>query len=346
MNNEMLKVLLVDDEENIRNLVRACIDWNEIGYEISCEASSGLEALDVLEEFHPDIIITDIRMPFMDGLEFAAIAVERYPYVKIIVLTAYEEFEYAKKGIKIGIADFLLKPVKRADLRNSLIDLKKKIELERISKDEINEIGFYIKAGIFDKAVVVIDRILNDSIAARKNNNEQLRVLAVNIVTVVLNSITELGLSYEGIFESKSLSYSQVLKIDTIPEMKEYLDGLVSNAVNLIKSARTKKSNKILNDIITFIDANISDPGLSLASLAKTFYLNSSYLCRVFKQETGQTFVEYLTRVRIEMGISLVKETDLRAYEIGDKVGIPDPNYFGKCFKKYTGMSVNDFKKI
>ena len=130
MSDQLLRVMLVDDEENERNLLRICINWNEIGMEIAGEASSAREALDSLEEINPDIIITDIRMPFMDGLEFSKIVVETYPYIKVMVLTAHEEFEYAKEGIKVGVADFLLKPIKRVEIKNALVNLKNKIESE------------------------------------------------------------------------------------------------------------------------------------------------------------------------------------------------------------------------
>jgi two-component system response regulator YesN len=531
MRDCVLKVLLVDDEENVRNLLKTCMNWEEIGLSVAGEASSGREALDILGEINPDIIITDIRMPSMDGLEFARIAAESCPQAKIIILTAYEEFEYAKKSIKIGIADFLLKPVKRADLRNALLALSRKIQDEKVGKeeyarlkerlaenfpylkerflydllhrsrpahelmdrlvyfsaegllrhaqvalispspaaadrnmpeeenalldmacmdivrsyfennagvnilsdfiqgivvlnsdpsvdilyaceqikaliihklgcdvcigignacddfksiagsykeacdalnyrvvygknqvicfnditinnsnpdyrsDEIGELGFYVKAGFGENASEIIEKIFDGLIAAKSIHIDQIRVISVNIVTAVLNSISELGMGFEDIFSSKSLPYSYVLKIETIPEMKDYLKRLAASVTKAVNSARARKSNRVLGEIIDYIGTHISDPGLSLSGVAKAFYLNSSYLSRVFKQETGQTFVEHLTKTRIEKALELLNETDLKAYEIGDRIGIPDPNYFGKCFKKCTGMSVNDYKK-
>lgn len=531
MDNNFIKMLIVDDEENTRNLIKKFIDWNEIGIHIAGEASSGQEALDVIETINVDIIITDIRMQFMDGLEFSKKAAERYPYIKIIVLTAYEEFEYAKQGIKIGINDFLLKPIKRSELRESVESLKNKIETERMSRaeyiklkerlsenfaylkekflndliqrsnssddtidkllyfsveslskyiqvaligtshidneepkseeeavlldlacaeivkkyfqdykdvyviidnsrkivilnsnskidiifscehikdllinrlncyvsvgignvykdlksikksyreafealnykvvygknqvicfndmsiasqgldvknEETNELGFYIKTGIEEKAISIIDKIFKEIYTAKNDNIGQVRVLSINIVTKVFNSITELGLDYEQMLESEDFPYNSILKIDTITEMREYLIWFVLNAIKSIKGARAKKVNKVFIEIAEYIQKNISDPELSLSSIANKFYLNPSYLCRVFKQEIGHSFIEYLTKIRIEKAIELLKETDLRNYEVCERIGVPDPNYFGKCFKKYTGISVSDFKK-
>ena len=531
MNNNFIKILIVDDEENTRNLIKRCIDWDELRIQIAGEASSGQEALDMLENINPDIILTDIRMQFMDGLEFSKKATERYPHIKIIVLTAYEEFEYAKQGIKIGINDFLLKPIKRSELRESVESLKNKIETERMSRaeymklkerlsenfsylkekflndliqrsnssediidkllyfsvesiskyiqialigtshidneeskseeeavlldlacaeivkkyfqdykdvyviidnsrkivilnsnpkidiifscehikdllinrlncyvcvgignaykdlknikksyreafealnykvvygknqviyfndmsiesqgldvknEEINELGFYIKAGIDEKVIAIIDKIFKDIDTTKNYNIGQVRVLSINIVTMVFNSITELGLDYEQMLESKDFPYNSILKIDTVTEMRDYLIRFVLNAIKSIKGARAKKVNKVYIEIVEYIQKNISDSELSLSSIANKFYLNPSYLCRVFKQEIGQSFIEYLTKIRIEKAIELFKKTDLRNYEVCEKIGVPDPNYFGKCFKKYTGISVSDFKK-
>lgn len=529
MSDQLLRVMLVDDEENERNLLRICIKWNEIGMEIAGEASSAREALDSLEEINPDIIITDIRMPFMDGLEFSKIVVETYPYIKVMVLTAHEEFEYAKEGIKVGIADFLLKPIKRTEIKNALVNLKNKIESERLYKNEFNElkkqlednfpyikekflnellqnsllaedlenkmdyfslndfksyvqvalieyenvdkevfeeqkvllgmkcteiikkyfkedkrievfadngrrivvlngddsielvecceqikamvinrlkcyvsigignvyrdikdlkrsygeacealnykalygknnvisfadtninennwstktdeiskIGFFVKTGIGERAIEQVHLIFEEFYRTGLKSIDQIRITSINIVTVMLNAITELGIDYNDIFASGSLPYDSILKIDTVPDMDNYITGITTDIVNSVKSIRTRKTNKVISEIINSMQENLANSGISLSNVAKDFYLNSSYLSRIFKQETGCTFVEYLTKIRIEKALSFFKETELMLYEVAEQVGIPDPNYFGKCFKKHMGMSVNDYKK-
>ena len=137
MDNLPLKVMIVDDEEYERKLIEQCIKWDELGMKISQVCSSAREALDCVEEINPDIIITDIRMPFMDGLELSRIIAETYPHIKVVILTAHEEFEYAKEGIKIGISDFLLKPIRRKELKNTFSRLKDKILDERIQKNNL-----------------------------------------------------------------------------------------------------------------------------------------------------------------------------------------------------------------
>ena len=127
MNEQKIKVMIVDDEANTRNLLRICLDWAAIGCEIAWEAESGQEALDLLGENEADILITDIKMPFMDGLELSRRVAEEYPDIKIIMLTAYEIFEYAREGIRMGVADYIVKPVRREALRQSVCKVRDSI---------------------------------------------------------------------------------------------------------------------------------------------------------------------------------------------------------------------------
>ena len=120
---------------------------------------------------------------------------------------------------------------------------------------------------------------------------------------------------------------------------------LSENAVNIITNIQNKKVNQAIEDIKNYMHENMSDPDMSLSHTAKKFFMNGSYLSRIFKQETGYTFVEYLTKIRMEKAIKLLKETDMKAYQVAESVGISNPHYFSICFKKWTGVSVNDFKK-
>ncbi len=138
--NRPIKVFLVDDEEKTRELLKILIDWKKLGFLISGEASSGQEGLQLLEEIQPDLIITDVRMPYMDGLKFSKLALQMYPNIKIIILTAYEDFSCAQQSIQIGISDFLLKPIKRDNLMTALNSVVQKIEEEMDMRQEYSHV--------------------------------------------------------------------------------------------------------------------------------------------------------------------------------------------------------------
>ncbi|MBC8062010.1 MAG: response regulator [Clostridiaceae bacterium] len=129
--------------------------------------------------------------------------------------------------------------------------------------------------------------------------------------------------------------------LDEFNKMKDTLVGL-----DLVKSTvKVSKTNEIVESAKLLIEENISSCELSLKNIAARLYVNSSYLSRIFKHETGENFVDYIMKLRITKSIEYLKGTNLKAYEIGEKVGISDAHYFSICFKKYIGKSINEYKK-
>ena len=114
------KVFLVEDEIVAREGIRDNVDWAEAGFVFCGEAPDGEIALPMIEETRPDVLITDIKMPFMDGLQLSKIVREHMPWVKIIILSGHDEFEYARAAIKIGVMEYLLKPVSSGDIQDVL----------------------------------------------------------------------------------------------------------------------------------------------------------------------------------------------------------------------------------
>lgn len=131
MGGETLKVLLIDDEYPVRNLLKLCIDWRSLGLEISGEAATTDEALRLVEDIAPDILFVDINMPTMNGIGFSRCILDRYPHMRIIILTGYGEFDYARESVKIGVSDFITKPVIAKEIRHSVIKIRDEILKDR-----------------------------------------------------------------------------------------------------------------------------------------------------------------------------------------------------------------------
>lgn len=241
----MAKVLIVDDEEKTRGLIKLLIN-KELDIEIVGEAESGPDALEQLRTKEVDIVISDIRMPVMDGLTFVTKALEYNKELKIIIISAYEEFEYARKAIRLGVCDYILKPIGRDELNKALRDIIKGLEAKKLEEVYVEEI------------------------------EEPTQV----------------------------------------------------------------------QQIMAYVKNNLSNSELSLTGIASQFYINASYLSRCFKNECGESFVEYLTHIRMEKALWYLEHTNKKAYEIGELVGICDSAYFYKCFKKYKGISINSYRKL
>lgn len=131
----MLKIFLVEDESVVREGLRDNIPWQQYGYKFVGEASDGEMALPLIQKTQPDVLLTDIKMPFMDGLSLSRIVHQEFPDMKIIIFSGYDDFEYARQAITVGVEQYLLKPVTRASLQKVLTELRTKIENEQEQKN-------------------------------------------------------------------------------------------------------------------------------------------------------------------------------------------------------------------
>jgi len=131
----MYRVMLIDDEEFARNLMKASIDWKALDMEVVGEASSGIEAINIIDEVRPDIAFVDISMPFMNGIEFSEIAGKRYPHLVLIIMTAFDDFEYARKCVSLPISEYMLKPIVRADVTEVLQKVKARLDSQPAYND-------------------------------------------------------------------------------------------------------------------------------------------------------------------------------------------------------------------
>lgn len=131
----MLKVFLVEDESIMREGLRDNIPWQQYGYEFIGEASDGEMALPLIRKTMPDVLITDIKMPFMDGLELSELVTKEFPKMKVIIISGHDEFELARRAIQVGVEQYLLKPVTRSALQKVLMEVREKIESEQAQND-------------------------------------------------------------------------------------------------------------------------------------------------------------------------------------------------------------------
>ncbi|MCR4781391.1 MAG: response regulator [Lachnospiraceae bacterium] len=137
------KVLLVDDEENVINVILKKINWEDLGFEVIGYAQNGTAALEMAEEEQPDVVMTDIKMPYMDGLELSRHLKDEFPNVKILLFTGFDEFEYAKEAIHLEVEEYVLKPIDKEELTGVFSRIKNNLDQETVDRNNLEKLEKY-----------------------------------------------------------------------------------------------------------------------------------------------------------------------------------------------------------
>ncbi len=251
----MLDILIVEDEAPIREWLVYTIDNIDEKYKVSYSAQNGKEAYDIWKEKRQRLIITDIQMPRMDGIELTKKVKEVDEDTFIILLTNHAEFSYAKEAITYGVYEYLIK---------SEIRVK---EIEIILED-------------------IYKRIEKSSSESKANNTRQ-----------------------------------------DSPKYKN--------------KDNDKKYSRSIKNALDYIEKNYKNH-ISLGDISKHVYLSQEYFSRLFKEEVGINFINYLTLYRIDKAEYLLKNTDMKITQVADEVGYSNASYFSKSYKKYKGISPDD----
>ncbi len=165
----MMNVLLVDDERIFREALRVAIPWNELGLSICAEAQNGEEALEALKENPVNIVLTDINMSRMNGLDFIQKAKSIAPDVKFIIISGYDDFSYAKRAITLGVTDYIVKPIDEEELKKVLIDIKKRISSDKMLRKNIADLNNTVAENRLSLKKNFLTRLISNTLPSDKN---------------------------------------------------------------------------------------------------------------------------------------------------------------------------------
>lgn len=522
----------MDDEFIVRLGIKSMTNWESHNISIVGEASNGRDALKMCRNLKPDIVLTDIKMPVMDGLEFLRQLREDDPYVKVVILSCYNDFEYVREALRLGAIDYLLKPTMTSDdviqlinriktniekenrlehnlasvnndckikKQNVLLELLSGVYEVQYSLEKLKTLGvdllnenlavfalkpdnLHLISSICNKQdetlmYSAISNIIDDSLSTKQeplyvhDNNGYFTVIyrcdekvsykdiysevynfciyIRNIIKKYLNISVSIGIgdlqatqmdlpkaslnaqkalemrffegsgsiilyqhirntsvelpsasqlhekypllkyavsgditSFRGALSgvkkeiSKTSSvrqarnllleiafnlfsefnqitgindqsinsiYDYIINSDTLDAACGFICDRIQDLVG--DDIFTNENNKIINSIKLNIRQNYSKD-LNLDLIASKYNISKNYLCHLFKKTTGETYLSYLTSVRIEKAKELLLKTNMKIYEIAEMVGIPDPRYFSRLFKKSVGMLPTDFKNF
>ena len=543
----MLKIFLAEDEVVVRETIKRMIPWEELGFELVGEAADGEMALPLLIRQQPDLLITDIKMPFMDGLTLARLAKKEIPGLKVVILSGYDDFNYAKQAIGIGVEDYLLKPITKNALIERLSEIRSRYEHEKTQKEyyekfqremqayeknssrdffealvggsmdmmevykRAEKLGLDIvaeaynvliftmncdedfsgqrdeyssweaeslellenffaghssamlfRSNIFSYGVLLkgqretieentracvdeIRRILSRQDGRREwflavgqsverlsqiqksyhtasrafsqrylydenilyydemetmehpggqaetEDNAYLQKVDVNALNpAILQKFLSNGLQEEtenfvkdyfyaiGQEPMESLVFRNYVILNVLFSFFSFIKGLgcdtnemesadteevlaesgknmesaiayakkmISQAIEIRDQNSGNKNRSILKTAVDFIDSHYMEEDISLNTVANVANVSSNHFSALFSQNMGQTFIEYLTTLRMNKAKELLRCTGMRSSEIAGEIGYKDAHYFSYLFKKTQGMTPSDYRK-
>jgi len=373
----MYKVFLAEDEIVVREGIRNNIHWEETSFILAGEAPDGEMALAMIQDIKPDILITDIRMPFMDGLALSRIVKKAFPWLKIIILSGHDEFEYAREAISIGIEEYLLKPVSAQEMLSTLNKVAKRIDEEKETLLSIADLKTKIRSAqdsqgegknIFDPADLLnidgdmlftklkyaakkdINYIIEEYTVILGNNWSENPILVYFLFGEIIISVSKIIEALGGDIKEIvpfSLNRENVQEIISTPGLFYENIRLLLSAMIEFRDSHTKgRYQLVIVKAREYIDNNFANTEISLFSTATHVGISPNHLSAVFVQETGENYIEYLTKVRIEKAKQLLADTAMKSADIANETGFSDPHYFSNIFKKNTGFSPREFRLL
>lgn len=534
----LYKILLVDDEEEIRKSIIKRIKWEELGFDVVGEAENGIEALDIIDKTMPDIVMTDIKMPFMDGIKLAENIKYRFPTTKVIVLSGFDDFEYAQEAMKLGVMRYILKPINALEMSDLLRELKHLLDDEVLSRNNLESLKLNYKkslplvkerflnhwiedyvsnemieeniqalnlgVGDGDLGIAIIrpdDLIKKDEdIHLLKNKNllkvaifniceeivkghqlgilfmkmnemvlimplekgelskasnrifnglgqikatvekylmttvtigvgnvctdksllykaylsataaldytitlgnnkviyiediepehpnditfeeieerslltaikvgekEQIKatihsalgkldgaqltlrdyqVYIMEIISILMRLVRSMELDSNAIFPGEGNFFSIMSKLRTKEEIKEWLTDVSLKIGEVLSLKHSSSKNDLIEKAKEYIQTHYADEELNADKLCNYLHISTNYFSTLFKKETKLTFTNYLTQIRIEKAKKLLRTTDMKAFDIGNKVGYTEGHYFSYVFKKATGIAPTEYR--
>ncbi len=375
----MMKVMLVDDEPFIMQGLEVLIDWNALGYEIVKMASNGGEAYEYLKSEQVDMVISDISMPVMTGLDLLKrIREEGLSDAYFVILSGYNDFKYAQQAIRYASMDYLLKPIDREELTDILKRAARMRESEHDetgmtavlralrtfrSDQDIKTYGDEIN--VPQGRIMLLKEQLDSLIAAVEQND----ITEINRSVDVLydetrdrgmsTDVFDLNLNYllfrlihlaveqdESVDQEEVLSYisDNVYESGEIRGSRTHLKRFAISYAEYLVQLRKNVSRGILQEIEREIRANFAD-NLTLKDLSRKYYVNSSYLGQLFKKKYDQSFKDYLCSVRISEAASMLLKTDEKIPVIAEKAGYKDTDYFIRKFIELKGCTPAKYRR-
>ncbi len=342
----MYKIMIVEDEELERTSIKIFLEENLPEAEIVGEARSGYEALELLENNEVNLMLVDVNIPGIDGMEVVRQARKKYPDAVIIITTAYDDFNVAHKAIKMKVDDFLLKPIRKEVLLDSVKSFSRRLGGDK-KTDKSNKLLGRLEVELRKcsyKASVDILREYIDQLYLEYHDVNVISKRLQDLAKMILKIAEELGISdtNELVVQMEKLKIKYLLynnKHDAYNEVIKMVD-IVFDKMNV----KGKLSDGGMKSVVDYIERNLKR-GISLEDVANHVNISTYYLSKIFKKEMGVNFITYVTDRKMDMAKEMLVNTDIPVLNIALDLAYNEANYFSKAFKKKTGLTPSEYRE-
>lgn len=334
MVREMPKYMIVDDEPLIRKglaklITRMVPEWELIG-----EAWNGQEGLDMAIHLQPDLIFTDIRMPEMDGLDMSKHLIDQAVSIPIVFFTGHDEFTYIQSALKNNAFDYLLKPIKDDDIRLLFDHYDREFGLNKSKRQQdltaIKQYEFYLSSALESYSLDKLEHLEECYVKLQELMNIRSFIeLTSRTVNSYLLKHDIIGSEFKPVINENNAS-------NVIRKLEAF-------CISQVEETKDNHTNVLIKKVKDWVELHIKD-NPSLTDAAELIHLNPTYFSEYFKKHAGETFMQYVVRVRIQYAKNLLTDHSLRIYDIAELVGYTDQRHFSKVFQTKVGMTPTEYR--
>ncbi|MGB9802782.1 response regulator transcription factor [Desulfofundulus sp.] len=352
----MYKILLAEDEELERRFLRHLLENTGLPLYVVGEATNGREAVELAELLQPEIILMDIKMPGMDGLAATRKIKEKNPAVEVIIITAHGEFSYSQQAIKYKVADYILKPVQPDELATCLEkvisqQVKRASAIEGLLDtapplypqvtDLVNAIKYLDREAAIRAGNELVDAFLSE---IEQPAPQQLAAFAFEFLVMAGQALLTPGEGKVNLSSRQNELARQISLLQSPSDLRRWVEKVVITHIAWMQEQIPGTDQVFIWRVKELIRKNYTKP-ITLTQIARQVHLSPAYLSRLFKQRTGQSFIEYLTEVRLNEAKALLLTGEETIDQIAGKVGFSNNSYFTAVFKKREGVTPSEFRQ-
>lgn len=342
-----LSVLVIDDQPLEGEMISLILHRNRPDAVYVGQALNAAEGIRLTALHQPDLIFLDIKMPGMDGLTAISHLQQACPNVQIIMLSAFDDFEYLRGALRAGAKDYLLKPVRPSDILSALDSSKQNTpSIPPVSTSapalQTNQLSEAIRQGDCDGAEEQARRFLRSYLFLDQSTIIYACVRCMEFASELTQSVED-GQSRDGLIFLYQEFVQQVSTLKEPKLLEQHFVEFVRNTAGIYGHITGDLGQRQIADAKRYIAEHYHE-ALQLSEVAKKLYLSTAYFSRLFKEKTGMTFSDYLANCRIDRARQLLATTDLSIAEVSAAIGYQEANSFSRLFKTRTGQSPSDYR--